>query len=584
MTSRELIEKYLSFFKKKDHVVIPSSPLIPENDPTALFISAGMQPLVPYLLGEVHPAGKRLANVQLCLRTGDIDMVGDSFHHTFFEMLGNWSLGDYGKKESITYSYEFLIKELRIPVEKLYISCFAGDKDSPKDTETADIWESLGISKGHIVFLPKKDNWWGPTGTIGPCGPDTEIFYDTGLKSSDHDCKPGDNCGRFIEIWNNVFLFYNKTKDGIYEDLKQKNIDTGMGVDRTTAVLNGLSDDYLVKDLWGGIILAIETVSGKKYADNKKAFRITADHIRAATFVSSEGIIPGNKQQGYILRRLVRRAIRFGKQLGIDKPFSKEIVASVIESYGKFYPELSQNEKEIIAVISEEEQKFNTTIEKGLREIEKMDKLDGKKAFFLYESYGFPLELTEEIASDKGQKINKEEFEKEFTKHKDLSRTASAGMFKGGLSDNSEEVTKLHTATHLLHKALREALGEHVSQKGSNITSERLRFDFSHQQKLTPEELKKVEDMVNEQIKKDLSVFMETMSLNEAISEGALHFFGEKYGEKVKVYTIGTKNDWFSKEVCGGPHVTHTGEIGHVRIIKQEKVGAGVIRIYATNK
>jgi alanyl-tRNA synthetase len=580
MTSRELIKKYLAFFERRGHKIIPSAPLIPENDPTVLFISAGMQPLVPFLLGESHPAGKRLANVQVCLRTDDIDEVGDNSHHTFFEMLGNWSLGDYWKKEAISWSFEFLTKELCLKKDRIWVTCFEGDKDAPKDTESAEIWESLGISKEKIVFLPKKDNWWGPAGETGPCGPDTEIFYDTTGKPHGDNCRPGDNCGRFFEIWNDVFMEYNKTKDSKYEQLKQRNVDTGMGVERTMAVILGLKDDYKVSDLWGEIISKIEEISDKKYEGNEKAFRIVADHIRAATFLLAEGVVPSNKERGYVLRRLVRRSIRFAKNIGIKKLFLKEIADVVIENYQDNYSQLSKSKNEIGNQISEEENKFNQTLEKGLREIEKLEKLDGKIAFFLYESYGFPLELTEEIAKERGQKINKKVFEEEFEKHKELSRTASAGMFKGGLADNSEEVTKLHTATHLLHAALRKVLGETVSQKGSNITAERLRFDFSHPQKLTDEELKKVENLINEQIEKKLPVSFETKTLDEAIKKGALHFFAEKYGKEVKVYSI----DNFSKEVCGGPHVKNTSEVGHVRIIKQEKIGSGLIRIYATNK
>jgi len=585
MTSKDLIERYLKFFKDRGHVVIPSAPLIPENDPSVLFTTAGMHPLVPFLLGEKHPGGKRLVDNQVCLRTNDIDEVGDSSHQTFFEMLGNWSLGDYWKKESITWSYEFLTKEIKINTEKLWVTCFEGDNDIPRDTESSEIWESLGISKDRIIFLPKEDNWWGPAGQTGPCGPDTEIFYDLTGKPCGSECKPGDGCGRFFEIWNNVFMQYNKNKDGSFELLKQKNVDTGMGVDRTTAVLNGLSDNYLVEDLWRGIINSIEEISQKKYTENLKAFRIIADHVRASTFVVAEGVIPSNKLQGYVLRRLIRRSIRFGRVLGIRKPFLSKICKSVISTYKGRYPILIKKKKKILNILTQEENKFTLSLKKGLKEIKNIKELNGKNAFYLYETYGFPLELTEEIAGEKGQKIDKEVFEDEFKKHKNLSRSASAGIFKGGLSDASEEVTKLHTATHLLHKALRIVLGESVGQKGSNITSERLRFDFSHNQKLSEEEIKKVEKIINEQIEKDLAVTFETKSLDEAKKEGALAFFGEKYGEKVKVYTVGDKNgDWYSKEVCGGPHVSSTKNIGRVKIIKQEKIGAEIVRIYATNK
>lgn len=578
MTSRELIKKYFDFFENRGHAVIPSASLVPENDSSVLFTTAGMQPLVPYLLGEPHPAGKRIVDVQICLRTDDIDEVGDTSHHTFFEMLGNWSLGDYWKEESLAWSYEFLTKELGVSSDKLSVTCFAGDKDAPKDIESYEIWKKLGISDKRITFLPKKDNWWGPAGQTGPCGPDTEIFYDITHVACGSNCQPGDGCGRYCEIWNNVFMQYRKTKEGKYEQLEQKNVDTGMGVDRTIAILNGLDDDYKVDDLWGKIIVAIGDICKKNYQENEKAFRIIADHSRAAVFAAAEDLIPSNKERGYVLRRLIRRAVRHGRLLGMRKPFLVNIAGSVIENFKEDYPQLNKKSSDIKRVIQEEEERFWKTMGNGLREIEKMPKLDGKTAFFLYESYGFPIELTEEIANDRGQKIDKEEFVKEFEKHKELSRTASAGMFKGGLADDSKEVAKLHTATHLLHAALRKVLGEHITQKGSNITAERLRFDFSHPQKLSVEELKKVEDSINKQIKKDLPVFFETMSLGEAIKQGALHFFGERYGKEVKVYTIGS----FSREICGGPHVERTGKIGRVKIIKQEKIGSGVVRLYST--
>jgi alanyl-tRNA synthetase len=584
MTSRDLIEKYFKFFKDKRHIVIPSAPLVPENDPSVLFTTAGMHPLVPYLLGEEHPSGKRLVDNQLCLRTNDIDEVGDAFHHTFFEMLGNWSLGDYWKEDAINWSYEFLTRELGLDPKRIWVSCFEGDRDAQKDAESSEIWEKVGIPKKRIVFLPKKDNWWGPAGETGPCGPDSEIYYELTDKPHAIGCQPGDSCPRFVEIWNDVFMQYNKTKEGKYVPLKNKNVDTGMGVDRTTAALQGLNDDYKVPDLWGNIILSIEDVTGASYVgENEKAIRIIADHIRAAVFAANEGVYPSNKERGYVLRRLIRRAVRYGRILKVELPFLSKVINSVINSYQEYYPLLDKNKKQINTVILNEEEKFNVTLSRGLKEIEKLDKLDGKKAFFLYESYGFPLELTEEIARDKGQELDKKVFEEEFNKHKDLSRTASAGMFKGGLADESENVTKLHTATHLLHASLRNVLGEHVSQKGSNITAERLRFDFSHPQKLADEEIKGVEDLINEQVKKDLPVTFEIKSLDEAVKEGALHFFAEKYGDKVKVYTIGDpKGVWFSKEVCGGPHVTHTGEIGRVRIKKQEKIGSGLMRVYLT--
>ncbi len=582
MTADELKKKYFDFFKKKGHAIISSASLVPENDPTALYISAGMQPLVPYLLGEPHPEGKRIVSVQKCVRTGDIDEVGDTTHHTFFEMLGNWSLGDYWKKDSINWSYEFLVNDLNIDPNKLWVTCFAGDRDAPKDNESADIWKDLGIPDEKIFFLGKEDNWWGPAGQTGPCGPDTEIFFDTSGKACGDSCRPGCNCGRFFEIWNNVFMQYNKISDGKYEPLKQKNVDTGMGVERTAAVLSGLDDNYQVSDLWGGILKSISEITKTKYEGNEKAHRIIADHVRAATFMVTDGVVPSNKDRGYILRRLIRRAVRFGKSLGVGGPFMGQLSESVVVAYNKSYPDLEKSQKEIQGLLDEEEVKFLSTLDRGLREIEKLEKLDGKKAFYLYETYGFPLELTEEIAKERGQKIDKNNFEKEFEKHKKLSRTASAGMFKGGLADKSEEVTKLHTTTHLLHRSLRNVLGEHVEQKGSNITAERLRFDFTHKEKLSDDEIEKVEKIINEQIEKNLSVSHQTMTLEEAKEKGALAFFGGKYGEKVKVYTIGDSDGaWFSKEVCGGPHVKNTGEIGRVRIKKQEKIGTGLLRVYA---
>lgn len=583
MIAKELKEKYLNFFKKRGHAIIPSAPLVPENDPSVLFTTAGMHPLVPYLLGESHPEGKRLADVQICLRTDDIDEVGDTSHHTFFEMLGNWSLGDYWKKEAINFSFEFLTKELDLDPKRIWVTCFEGDKDAPKDTESAEVWKSLGIPEGRIFFYGKKENWWGPAGLTGPCGPDTEMFYDASGKPHGSDCKPGDNCGRFFEIWNDVFMQYNKRADGKFEALKQKNVDTGMGVERTTAVLQELNDNYKVPDLWGDILETIKSVTETNYEGNEKAHRIIADHLRASTFVIANGVLPSNKERGYVLRRLIRRAVRFARTLGVKDTFTPEVAKAVIESYKDDYPELKNKSSEISSVLLDEEKKFLATLERGLKEIDRYGRLDGKIAFFLYETYGFPLELTEEIAKEKGQNIDKKIFEEEFEKHKNLSRTASAGMFKGGLADHSEEVTKLHTATHLLHASLRKILGEHVRQKGSNITAERLRFDFSHTGKLTEEEIKRVEELINEQVQKNLLVSFEVKGYREAIAEGALAFFGERYGEKVKVYTIGDlKGKWFSKEVCGGPHVSRTGEIGRVKIIKQEKIGSDLIRIYAT--
>jgi len=629
MTSRDLIEKYFQFFKDKGHIIIPSAPLIPENDPSVLFTTAGMHPLVPYLLGEEHPAGKRLVDNQLCLRTDDIDEVGDAFHHTFFEMLGNWSLGDYWKEDAINWSYEFLTKELGLDPKRIWVSCFEGDADAPKDTESSEIWEKVGIPKERIIFLPKKDNWWGPAGETGPCGPDSEMYYEVVFKPHGSDCHPGDNCGRFVEIWNDVFMQYNKTKDGKFIPLKNKNVDTGMGVDRTTAVLQGLDDDYKVSDLWGDIIEKIEEISGKKYEGNERAFRIIADHIRAATFLLTEDIqIASSDKYGSIVRKLIDRALTESRSLGISTKFLPQLASVVITNYKDRYSILDKRSPEILNAISSVESRVEEILTTPSREappeeianlpnmsdddiINKMrepyQKLFGGKveeyiknigsdslssvyagslAFEAKTTEGRPVLSVEIDARDSlSNKFNKEEFYKSFNdyleQHKKISREAGEKLFKGGLADNSEEVTKFHTTTHLLHASLRKILGEHVSQKGSNITSERLRFDFSHRQKLTDEEMKKVGDLINEQIKNDLPVTFETKSLDEAIKDGALHFFAEKYGDIVKVYSIGDpKGDWFSKEVCGGPHVTHTGEIGRVRIKKQEKIGSGLMRVY----
>jgi len=569
MTSNEVREKYLKFFisSPRNHREIVPAPLVLESDPTTLFTSAGMQPLIPYLKGQRHTKGKRLVDCQRSLRTVDIDEVGDNRHLTYLKMLGNWSLGDYFKEEQIPWIFEFFTKELGIPKEKLWVSVFEGSKDIPKDVESFELWKKLGIPESRIFFYGVEKNWWSrsgapdkmPVGEIG--GPDSEMFFDFGTRHNPKfgkECHPNCDCGRFLEIGNSVFIQYQKNKDGSLSELPQKNVDFGGGLERITAVVNGDPDIFKI-DIFTETIQKLEKITGKTYKENKKSFRVIADHLRAAESIASEGVYPANKLQGYILRRLIRRA---AVQMRTLKP-----------DFTEFDFEKINNNK----VISEEIGKFKQSLNKGFKEIEKLDFFDGKKAFDLYQNYGFPLELTEEIARDRGQSINKDEFEKEFEKHQELSRSASAGMFKGGLADNSIEVTKLHTATHLLHASLRKVLGEHVSQKGSNITAERLRFDFSHPQKLTEEEIKKVEDLINEQIKKDLPVTYEVMSVDEAISRGALHFFAEKYGKEAKVYSISS----FSKEICGGPHVTHLGEVGRVRIIKQEKVGAGMIRIYA---
>jgi len=606
MTAKSLIDKYLSFFVKKGHKIIPSASLVPENDPTVLFTTAGMHPLVPYLLGEPHPLGKRLASLQKCMRTDDIDSIGDTFHHTFFLMLGNWSLGDYFKKEAITWGLEFLTQDLKIPLSKISVTVFAGDSDAPRDAESAKIWMSLGIPKERIFYLPKKDNWWGPAGRTGPCGPDTEMFYDTGKPACGPDCKPSCSCGKYFEIWNDVFMEYNKKlksqipnpksqkEEYYFEPLKQKNVDTGMGVERTIAVLNGLDDDYQT-ELFLPIIKKIEEISGKTYLqtspsrsrsappgrwlDNKRAFRIIADHLRAATFIIADSVEPSNKERGYVLRRLIRRSIFYGRNyLGIERPFSEIVAAEIVKVYKTLFPEILETKEKILKILEIEENKFLQTIKRGYKEIEKYKTLDGKTAFYLYETYGFPWELTEEIARSKGQKIDKKIFEEKFRKHQEESREGTAQKFSGGLVDQSEEVTKLHTATHLLNQALREVLGKNVVQKGSNITAERLRFDFNYPEKLSAKKILEVENLVNRKIKENLKVWVEVTTLDMAIKKGAQAQFKETYATKVKVYFI----DNFSIEICGGPHVDFTGKLGKFKIKKEESAGSNIRRIYAT--
>ena len=501
-TRQELIKKYLEFFKSKNHAIIGSASLIPENDPSILFTTAGMHPLVPYLMGQKHPLGKRLVDVQKCIRTTDIDEVGDAFHHTFFEMLGNWSLGDYSKKEAIEYSFEFLTKHLNMPIEQLGISVFAGDADAPRDEESAKTWIKLGIPKERIAYLPKEKNWWESPGETGPCGPDTEMFYYVGHEKMKKNSNPGNEEENWCEIWNDVLIQYNKTKNGTYEELKQKNIDTGMGVERTLAVINGLKDNYETT-IFQPIIKKIEALSGKKYKRDQKttrSMRIVADHLRAVTFIlgDEKGISPSNTGQGYVLRRLIRRAVRYGKQLGMNS-FSEDVAGEVIKIYEKVYPELSKNREFILSNLKQEEEKFDKTLEYGLREFEK-----GTDPFVLFTSYGFPIELTRELAKEKGTEIDEQKFMDEFKRHQELSRTSSAGMFKGGLSDASEETKRLHTATHLLRQALEDVLGEKIVQKGSNINAERLRFDFTLSRKMTDEEKMKVEDVVNQKISEKL--------------------------------------------------------------------------------
>ncbi|MCX6720582.1 MAG: alanine--tRNA ligase [Candidatus Staskawiczbacteria bacterium] len=582
ITSGELREKFLNYFKRQGHVIIPSASLIPENDPTVLFTTAGMHPLVPYLLGQKHPEGTRLTDSQKCIRTGDIDDVGDDTHNTFFEMLGNWSLGDYWKEESIKWSFEFLTKELEIPLDRLAFTCFVGDENASKDEESADIWRSLGVLDDRIKFLGKEDNWWGPAGQTGPCGPDTEMFYwklnDTPAPKV-FDAKDKN----WVEIWNNVFMQYVKDEAGNYNIAKQKNVDTGMGLERTLAVLNGKENIYET-DLFSDLIKKVEELSGKKYAEDMKSFRIIVDHLRAVTFIIGDvkGVTPSNVGQGYIVRRLIRRAVRFGKKIGITKEnWTREVAEVVAINYEDVYPGIKENLDFVSAELTKEEEKFNLTLEKGLREFEKLEKISGKDAFNLYQTYGFPIEITEELAREDGKEINKKEFDKELEKHQELSRTASAGVFKGGLADASEATTKLHTAAHLMLAGLRKVLGGEVYQKGSNITAERLRFDFSWKEKLTSAQLNDVENFVNDIIEKDMPVRCEEMTLEKAKELNAMGVFESKYGQIVKVYTVGSENNIASREICGGPHVEHTGILGKFKIQKEESSSSGVRRIKA---
>ncbi len=590
LTGTELRQLYLDFFRSKGHAVIESASLIPENDPTVLFTTAGMHPLVPYLMGEKHPAGNRLVDVQKCVRTGDIDEVGDASHCTFFEMLGNWSLGDYFKKESIAYSWEFLTDEqwLGIDPDRLHFTCFEGDHDAPRDTVAFDRWVEMGVDPSHIVYLPKKHNWWGPAGLTGPCGPDTEIFYDTGKAPCGPDCKAGCDCGKYLEIWNNVFMEYNKLGEGRFEPLKQKNVDTGMGLDRTVATLQGVESVYDT-DAFQGIIACIARLSGKGYRDDAETtrmFRIVADHIRCATFMLGDprGVTPSNVDQGYILRRLIRRSIRYAMRLGIPDGSLPQIAQAVIDQYGGFYHELNDNRDKILSELEKEEQRFAGALKRGIREFERLlptlanKHIDGANAFRLYDTYGFPIEFTEELAAENGCTVDLDGFAEAFKAHQQLSHAGAEQRFKGGLADTTEETAALHTATHLLQAALRKVLNdESVSQKGSNITAERLRFDFSFPRKVTPEELKQVEALVNEAIAADIPVCCEEMTVEEARDAGAIGLFESKYGAKVKVYTVGD----VSKEICGGPHATHTGELGRFQIKKEEASSAGVRRIKA---
>ena len=580
MKAIELRNKYLNFFKKHGHNIIPSAPLIPENDASVLFTTAGMQPLVPYLLGEEHPEGKRLTDYQKCVRTNDIEEVGDNRHLTYFEMLGNWSLGDYFKEESINMSFEFLTKELQIPTEKLFVTCFAGDEDCPRDEVSANACKKAEIPDNHIYYYGKDDNWW-IAGEEGPCGPDTEMFYDTGKKACGPDCQPSCDCGKYVEIWNNVFMEYFKDKNG-YSKLKQKNVDTGLGLERATMLLQGKETPYDT-EIFEPIMKKLEEL---QKIDKIESRRIIAEHLRSSMMIICDGGRPSNIDRGYVLRRLIRRMIRHMNKLEIDLNELSTLIDINVENLKEMYPELEKNRETIKNVIIEEKNKFVKTLSHGEREFEKEIKklkeqnigiISGKIVFRLYDTYGFPPEVTKELAEENGLKINLDEFNKLFKEHQEKSRHGAEQKFKGGLADQNEKTISYHTATHLLHEALREVLGEHVKQSGSNITEERLRFDFTHPQKMTKEEIQKVEDLVNKQIQKDLPVTCEEMSYEDAKKSGAIGLFTDKYGDKVKVYTIGD----FSKEICGGPHVTHTGDMGTFKIKKEESSSSGVRRIKA---
>lgn len=590
LTSSELRSLYLKFFESKGHAIIPSASLIPENDPTVLFTTAGMHPLVPYLLGEKHPAGTRLTDVQKCVRTGDIDEVGDASHCTFFEMLGNWSLGDYFKKEAIAWSFEFLTSEeyLGIPKDKLYFTCFAGDENAPRDEESHDFWRSMGVEESHIFYLPKENNWWGPAGVTGPCGPDTEMFIDTGKPACGPDCSPACDCGKYLEIWNDVFMQYNKKEDGTFEPLAHKNVDTGMGLDRTICILQGKKSVYDT-DVFSGILQTISELSdGKHYGDDEettRAFRIVADHIRCATFILGDrnGVTPSNVDQGYVLRRLIRRAIRFAGTLGIAEGQLSKVAEKVIEQYKDVYPELEENREKILSELNLEEERFQKTIKQGMKEFEKLvtylkeNVIPGKSAFRLYDTFGFPVEFTVELARERGFSVDMEGYEAAFKKHQEKSHAGAEQRFKGGLADTGEQTAKLHTATHLLLACLKKVLDPNIIQKGSNITAERLRFDFNFPRPVTKEELAEIEKLVNQAIAEKIPVVCEELSIEEARKAGATGIFDSKYGDVVKVYTI----EGWSKEICGGPHAANTGDLGSFKIKKEQSSSAGVRRIKA---
>lgn len=592
VTSAQLREMFQKFMESKGCARIHSASVIPENDPTVLFTTAGMHPLVPYLMGAKHPAGTRLTDVQKCIRTGDIDDVGDSSHLTFFEMLGNWSLGDYFKKEAISWSWEFLTSPeyLGLDKDRLAFTVFEGDENCPRDTESHDLWRSMGVAEDHIFYLPKEHNWWGPAGITGPCGPDTEMFIITDKEPCGPDCSPACSCGRYLEIWNDVFMQYNKQADGTFAPLAQKNVDTGMGLERTICVLNGKKTVYET-DAFTDILAKIAELSGHTYGENEevtKAFRIVADHMRTSTFILGDdrGVSPSNTDQGYILRRLIRRAVRYAMQLGMPEGFTCEIAKVIINQYKDVYPELERNSAFVLEQLKLEEGRFARTLKQGNKEFDKVASrvengiLDGLSAFHLYDTYGFPIEMTCELARERGLKVDIPAFEECFKQHQATSHAGAEQRFKGGLADHSEETTKLHTATHLLHAALRKVLGDEVHQKGSNITAERLRFDFTFGRKVTKEELAEVEKLVNEAIESHTPVVCREMTVADAKAEGAIGLFESKYGEKVRTYKMGD----YSFEICGGPHAENTGDLGEFHILKEESSSAGVRRIKAVLK
>ncbi|EKE07163.1 MAG: hypothetical protein ACD_18C00175G0026 [uncultured bacterium] len=639
LNAQELRKKYLEFFESKGHTVISSASLMPENDPTTLFTGSGMQPMVPYLLGEKHPLGTRISDSQKCFRAVDMDEVGDNRHTTFFEMLGNWSLGDYFKDEQIEWMFEFLSKEIKLDMNRVFVTCFRGDENNgiPKDTEAAQKWQTLfksigieaeiadmpeekGLQNARIFYYNAKKNWWSRAGIPEkmpdgePGGPDSEMFWDFGehlnlhekSKWKDEPCHVNCDCGRFMEIGNNVFMEYIKVGDK-FEKLKQQNVDFGGGLERMAAALNDNQDMFTI-DLFIGVRKKIEEVSGKKYGEDEKetyAFRVIMDHLRAATFLIDDGAIPSNKDQGYFTRRLIRRAVRYANDLGVTNIFTPEVAGIYIEEYSEHYPSLQKNKELILNELRKEETKFRETLEQGIKEFEKLTKgfqmalektgraiteISGKQAFKLYDTFGFPIEMTEELASENNLTIDKAGFDEAYVAHQELSRQGSEQKFKGGMADHGEMSVKYHTATHLLHAALRQVLGNHVEQKGSNITAERMRFDFSYNDKMTSEQIKEVEDLVNSAIDKDYPVSFSEMTVEEAKAKGAIGLFVDKYGERVKVYTVGdpeqsvlvnASSPTFSREICGGPHVEHTGVMGHFKIVKEESSSAGIRRIKA---